>query len=252
MRLAAIYNVWDGEELLKGSIKQIYDHVDIVVIVWQRQSNFGEDNPNVKEVVNYLNETLANVCLIEYVYEPQKGGTENEKAKRWQGIEAARKLSCSHFIFMDCDEYYNSEQFAAAKQYVLDNDLDTSACKLYTYYKKPIYQLTPMEGYYVPFICKTSCHGIGGFPVYADPTRGVYPTGKFKEIPLTLCAMHHYSYIRKDIGRKLRNSSAKVNWAHKIPDYIRMFEYWQPGEPMVNFDKFSVVEVENQFNIDIG
>jgi len=42
MKLAAIYNVWDGVELLHGSIECIKDHVNQIIIVWQNVSNIGE------------------------------------------------------------------------------------------------------------------------------------------------------------------------------------------------------------------
>ena len=42
MKLAAIYNVWDGEEHLLGSMKCLTGHIDLFIIVFQRVSNFGE------------------------------------------------------------------------------------------------------------------------------------------------------------------------------------------------------------------
>ncbi len=46
MKLAAIYNVWDGVELLKHSIASIKQDVDLIIIVYQDISNFGEEfNP---------------------------------------------------------------------------------------------------------------------------------------------------------------------------------------------------------------
>ena len=46
MKLAAIYNVFDAEELLPYSIKSIRDVVDKVIVVYQKTSNMGEKHPN--------------------------------------------------------------------------------------------------------------------------------------------------------------------------------------------------------------
>jgi hypothetical protein len=43
-KLAAIYSVFDGEELLEQSILSIREHVDVVIAISQKQSNFGEQN----------------------------------------------------------------------------------------------------------------------------------------------------------------------------------------------------------------
>ena len=39
MKLAALYTIFDGLELLKDSIKQIENDVDVVIIGWQKVSN---------------------------------------------------------------------------------------------------------------------------------------------------------------------------------------------------------------------
>jgi hypothetical protein len=153
---------------------------------------------------------------------------------------------------MDCDEYYRTNEFANAKKYVLDNGLDTSACNMYTYYKKPTLRISPNEKYYVPFICRVTSKEVGtSFPVPVDPTRGVAPRGKFSIIPNELCMMHHFSYVRKDISRKLRNSSASVNWAKQIDNRVAEFENWKVGDKITPFQGHATIEVDNEFNIGI-
>jgi hypothetical protein len=41
MKLAAIYNAWDGVELLKGSMNCLKDGVDIFIVIYQDVSNYG-------------------------------------------------------------------------------------------------------------------------------------------------------------------------------------------------------------------
>lgn len=243
MKLAAIYNVWDSEELLDKSIAQIYDHVDRVILVWQTHSNFGEFNPDVATTVQVLATKYPKVSYIFYQPNIALGGTENEKNKRRIGLEAAK--DCTHFLFMDCDEFYDSNEFAQAKQEFIDKGLDTSYVGLHTYFMRPTYRLTPDEAYYVPFICTTDVLKVGGkFPAYVDPTRGVSPAGKCEELSIK---MHHMSYVRKDIGRKLRNSSASVNWDAKAKE-IEICN-WQLGQPIPMFEQHKIKKVPNQFGI---
>ena len=53
MKLGVSYNIFDGEELLEGSIKQIKDQVDYISVVYQTISNFG--NSCNEDLVNFLN-----------------------------------------------------------------------------------------------------------------------------------------------------------------------------------------------------
>ena len=51
-----IYNVFDGAELLESSIKSIRNVVDEVVVVFQKQSYFGNviKDYNIEDVIDYL------------------------------------------------------------------------------------------------------------------------------------------------------------------------------------------------------
>jgi len=246
MQLAAIYNTFDGEELLEGSIAQIIDHVDEVLIIYQLESNIGEHYPELLATLATIKERWPKVRLRKYVPNLAIAPARNERQKRQIGLDWALQLECTHFLFLDNDEYYDTQAFAAAKQRVLEAKADTSACRLYTYYKKPTYRLEPIENYWVPFIGKLS-PGIragGKFPVLVDPTRGVQPSGRCYLFAEGDLVMHHYSYVRKDIGRKLRNSSAARNFRN-IPQMVQQFNRWELGVPLVHFKGHGVVEVED-------
>jgi CRP-like cAMP-binding protein len=62
MKLGISYNLFDGEELLEGSIKQIRQHVDYVSVVYQTISNFG--NTCSPELIRLL-EKLKSEGLID-------------------------------------------------------------------------------------------------------------------------------------------------------------------------------------------
>jgi len=246
MKLAAIYNVWDGEELLRGSVELIKDHVDLFIFVWQDVSNFGEHynpipNLNLPEGINKI--------LVKY--DPQyQCGFPNECAKRNLGLYTAKENNCTHFLHLDCDEYY--ENFADAKQKYLTTGAHGSVCKLFTYFKKPTLRFESEDGYFVPFIHKLFPDTIAGkrgpvdYPFHVDPTRKINQ----QDVVLLDVHMQHFSWVRLDIERKARNSSAKYN----LEEGTMLKDYQNnevgPGFYVKDYDK-KLIEVPNYFGITI-
>lgn len=233
MRLAAIYNVWDGEELLKGSIDQIRDETDIIIIVSQHISNYGE---------RYRPKLDGNYD-IEILYEPDvsKGGTWNETRKRNIGIQKAIQLGCTHYILMDCDEYY--DDFKDLKNH------PDAVLPLFTYFKHPTYRLSPIEQYFVPgIITITQDIKVGNFNCgyFCDPTRK--PN---KKLTYHEHYMHHYSYVRNNILRKINNSSAKFNIERRKSVLIEDLQCAKP-KYYVKFYKKTIILVPNYFNIHVS
>jgi hypothetical protein len=245
MKLAAIYNVWDGVELLNGSMKCLRDHVDLFIIVWQEVSNFGEHfNPLPEIDVSMYNN------VVFHKYQPEFGsGFSNERRKRNIGLEIAKAHSCSHFMHIDVDEYY--EDFGNAKELYVSLKKRGSVCKLYTYFKSPTLRFDTPDNYYVPFIHSLYANTGAGwstdpYPFYVDPTRKINET---EVIELPGVFMHHFSYVRKDIGRKVRNSSAKNNIEKStlVSDYHSSLS---SGSFVNGYGKM-LIEVQNQFKIQI-
>jgi hypothetical protein len=211
MKLAAIYNVWDGVELLNGSMESVADGVDLFIIVFQNVSNTGEiydPRPFMNLNIKWLNEKK----VITREYKPEIGIYNNpgqhERNKRNIGLDIARENGCSHFLHLDCDEYYLN--FKAMKKAFLESGAAGSACKIYTYFKEPTLRLMNHDNYFVPFIHQLNENTICGksvYPHYVDPTRKINVAG---HVPI-IGDMHHFSWIRNDINRKIRNSTARVN-----------------------------------------
>ncbi len=207
MRLAAIYNAWDGLELLPASMKSIHDNVDLIIIVYQTVSNFGEKSDDLQDVMSPMPGWFKPVRFVKYDPIISMGGSLNERAKRNLGLDEARKHGCTHFIGMDVDELY--EDFGAAKQLYIDSGHSGSVCRLQTYFRKPTFRFDTPENYYVPFIHKLTPDtksGSSSYPFYVDPTRAINDSDVV-ELPIF---MHHFSWCRLDIMRKARNSSAKI------------------------------------------
>lgn len=244
MKLAAIYNAWDGICLLRGSMLCLKNHVDLFIIVWQDVSNFGEKyNP----IPDMDLSGFPNVIL--HKYDPTVGaGPFNEKKKRNIGLDIARANGCTHFLHLDNDEYY--EDFGEAKNLYIKAGKAGSVCKLYTYFKLPTLRFDTPDGYFVPFIHELradSQAGMRNYPFYVDPTRRINET-EVIELPVY---MHHFSWVRKDIERKCRNSSAKEN----IERGTMLQDYYSPnigpGYYVKDYDK-KLVNVPNLFSINLS
>lgn len=257
MKVGISYNLFDGEELLEGSIKSMRESVDYVSVVYQTVSNFGDAaNERLVPLLNRLKEEGLIDELFEFKPNVNKGGHYNELNKRNIGIAISQGAGCTHHMSMDSDEFYVKEQFEFMKKTMLEGDFDSSACQMVTYYKEFIYRLEPKEEYFVSGLHKinqNTKYVFGhSFPVLVDPTRRVVP-GKFRKFERSEIEMHHMSYIRDDISKKLNNSSAKVNFRdiNKLVDYYNNWEYPQQallgGRPDTLSD---IVKVENLFPQD--
>lgn len=231
MKLGVNYNVFDGEELLEGSIKSIRESVDYISVVYQTVSNLG--NKCSDDLVITL-EKLKNYGLINeiFLYEPKwPNPHQNEVTKRQIGLELSRKNNCTHHMSMDTDEYYEKDKFECIKKIIYDGDFDSSYCKMLSYYKTWDYILDPPEEYYVPFIYKIDDDKnfvLGQpSPVLVDPTRGVSSIKKPLVLNRDQIQMHHGSYIRDNIRKKLENSSAYTNFKDDIERLVNHYENWK-------------------------
>jgi len=217
MKLAAIYNVFDGEELLEYSIKSIKNCVDYIIIVYQTQSNFGALNHNIESTIIDLKERDL---IDEYVYykTPPRSPQINELTKRNKGLERAKKIGCTHFITIDCDEFYFEDEFNKSKNFIKENDIDTSVCWIQNYHKVPEYKIVgSCEPFKVPFINKIYPHtqltlGGGYFTTQIDPTRQVNTFNKNHFFNKEEIMMHHYTTIRKDIRKKYESWTCRLNY----------------------------------------
>jgi hypothetical protein len=258
MKLGVSYNIFDGEELLEGSIKSIRNNVDYISVVYQTISNFG--NPCNEGLVSLL-EDLKKRGLVDnlFHYKPRlnKGGHYNEITKRNIGLSLSEGIGCTHHMSMDSDEYYVEEEFNKLKELIVGGDYDASYCQMQTYYKSWEYSLDPPEEYYVSLIYKiknNSNYVLGApSPVLVDPTRRM----SLIKNPLVLTRdqiqMHHGSYIRNDIRKKLENSSASVNFKKEINRIVDHYDKWEYPEKVLLggfVDRYyNIIKVEKLFNI---
>jgi len=218
-KLALIINVFEGEEHLP-KVLRIRPNVDYCIAVTQKVSYNGEYYDRGHEVAS--REKLIDK-IVEFVPQLHLKPRINERLKRNMGIQEAIKQGCTHFIECDSDEVYSPIQFETAKKHLYENDYDSSFCRHINYYYSNEYLMNPPLTFYVPFIhklTKETIIGVDFHTIEMDETRRISPIGKMKVFDEKELIMHHYTLVRENIGRKLRNSSAQFK---DVPSLVNDF-----------------------------
>lgn len=241
MKLGISYNVFDGEELLEGSIRSIRNQVDYVSVVYQDISNYGRKAaPSQLEVLNhlvkmgYINELYKFNPLDDY----KDYGEVNLVMKRSIGLDLARENGCTHYMSMDSDEFYVENQFAYMKKVVEEEGWDAAACKHCQYWKDSIYRFTIKEEEYVSTIyeIKDSTR----WTYYIDCPYPIDPMRKannrnYKAFGRGEVEMHHMSFVRKNLYTKLINHSCHHGFVD-IDSLVKYYDNWVFGMPAMFVD----------------
>lgn len=210
MKLAAIYCVWDDWDMLECSIKNITPLVDIVIVVYSTVSNYGE---TCEPPTNF-----EGAISINYTPLLPRRPDFNEIDKRNLALDAAKEFDATHFIMMDADEFYEHEPFLKEKERFLNPSLNGLVCASQVYFKSPkltigidttlvtfIHKITPVLRFEFnrnyPF-------AFDKLAIRIDPTRQLNINNGV-EWSNIIC--HHYSWVRKDYEKKIRNSTARAN-----------------------------------------
>lgn len=256
MKLSACYTVFNGLELLGKSIEQIYPLVDNVIICYQTVSNTGNPCNRVENFVHYHFQSKKKVIIVHFHPDFSVNTKENERKKHQLMLETARKAGSTHFFLSATDHFYDKEQFCFAKKAAESCDFDVTFTKMFTYYKHPTWQLTPIEDYYMPFIMKlhdnTCIASIRNYPLRVDPSVQVNTYKNWYLFSENQIMMHHYSMIRENIKNKFKNAAASMRWKPgDAENFANEFENYDitenPGIKYFNGRK--IKEVENIFNI---
>lgn len=252
MRLAAIYNVFDGDELLPYSVGSIANSVDHFFMVCQTVGNGGDEYQGGIEAVQSLQRQFGNITILNPPAGLRRRRGDNERDRRNAGLAAAREVGYTHALFADCDEVYDSDQFDAALAKLADSDAACSACRLYTYVNLPTLRLEPMEPYWCPWVFRIlpETRAARWSHCYADCTRGVVPNAPCLMFDPAELVMHHFSYVRRDLRLKMNNSSARDNMGDLQAREALVRSCLRAG-PCHLYRGHSLVEVQNQFSINL-
>jgi hypothetical protein len=266
MKLGVTYNIFDGEEMLFYSLRNLRPMVQHINVVYQTISNFGNENTNIEEQLKKYER--AGLIDFLYKYEPTlstnedgslrwQNGQENEVIKRNIGLQICRANGCDAMMTLDCDELYDPKEFKWAKDDFEIGDYDTSFCKMSTYYKEPIYRLFPKEEYYAPLFYKIKKDTKFGYestdyPVILDPTRKV-KAGYSRIYEREEIEMQHFAYVRNDISSKVINSSSQSDEVskRKVIWHYNNFKGIKDSALMIGGVAHELIKVENKFDIQL-
>lgn len=210
MKLALIYCVWDDWKMLDHSFRNMQSLVDGIIIIGSTKSNYGEHS-DIPE------RWSDKIILVEPC--PTKRPDENERFKRNYGLDTARNMGYTHFLMSDSDEVYQPIPFLKEKERFERNpSLQGLVCASQVYFKSPkltigldttrvtfIHRITPTLKFEFnrrfPFAWE-------GHAIRIDPTRQLNINSGVEWSDI-IC--HHYSWVRSDYEKKIRNSTARVN-----------------------------------------
>lgn len=254
MKLAALYTIYNGTELLEKSINKIHDEVDLIIISWQHLSHKGNPSSESKKWVQSHKDWSDKIIFIEYTPDLTVNTKENERRKHNQMIQEAKEYDCTHFFLSACDHFYNRKQFRIAKKVCENNDIDVTFTEMFTYFKHPEWQLTPKEDYYMPFICRihenTTVQINSKYPYRTDPSVQINTADTFYLFPSETIIMHHYSMIRENIYDKFNNAAASIRWKpEQIQRFIKEYENAKLGDKISYFQGREIIKKPNYFDI---
>ncbi len=255
MRLAALYSCFNGLELLEKSIEQIFPYVDDIILCYQTVSNKGEEKSDVEKFIyEFVGKQQFNRLKFHILkYEPNLSGITktNEVSKLQMRIDYARELGCTHFFSSAEDHLYRPSEFEKIKKEIDNGIYDVTFTAMYTYYKHPTWQLTPIEDYYMPFICKiypdTRVEHNPNYPLRVDPSIQLNRCDNWCLFNQDQIMLHHYSMVRNDMLSKFRNAAASIRWQPgSVERFIDQYENYDielnPGVGYFGGRKIKVVE----------
>lgn len=220
---------FDGSEHIKNIVYELRNLCDVIHVCLQKVSYHGDpiDPEDITEIeylkeIGYIDEILWYVPDLKYLKKPQFNPAvprRLECKKRNMMLDALEKAGCSHSIVIDSDEFYDYEDFKRGKELIDSHDnIHITYCQYVNYYNDyDRILLYPFDAY-VPFITESQYRykfDTQDFTMASDPTRRYQITmsdGQKKEFQLlnwNTVHMHHLSWIRKNIEKKLDNWSAK-------------------------------------------
>lgn len=255
MKLGAIYTVFNGLELLEGSIRQVIDHVDVVAIVYQELSNRGHHDGYVRIRVKQIMESIGSDKLKLVVFCPDMNldTKTNELNKHNLGLKHLKTWGCTHFFLSATDHYYHPEQFKYAKTRAEWEGYDVTLTAMFTYYKNPTWQIEPIESYFMPFICKLhrDTQYVKGkkWKYLVDPSVRINTDKEMYLFREDEIMMHHYSMIRVDIENKFNNAAASSRWGDKAKIYLDEYNGATLDSKLAYFGGRGLKVVRNYFDI---
>jgi len=261
LKFGAAYNLCTGSELIMDSILSIRKNVDYITVIY---NEISVNNIPVKNNLKELLQKLKDEKLIDdfklfvhkkEIEEKEIHNKHKEIEQRNEGLQMCKDNGCTHFMTMDCDEFYTDSEFKKAKEEIIKNDFNSTYCKMISYYKDESHVIDPPEEYFVPFIYKiiNNCEfHIQEFPVLCDPSRE-YFVGKYKIFDRSELQMHHFTYVRNDLADKLFNAPTKEKYEGHFKVLIKYFNQWKEGDQGLTYNGYcDLKKIKPYFKLNIN
>jgi len=252
MKLGICYMVFDGEEFLEFTTKNIRNNIDHIAVTYQTTSYFGNPcDPDLPALLDRLKHSGLIDEIIHYDTDLTIHHKENELNLRNTGLAASKNAGCTHHISADVDEFYIPQQLEYVKK-IMEDDYDLSLVHNTVYYKDPTFLVVPEQNPQVSLI-----HPINNkynkdikFPKHIEPTRRLVNHQKCKIFTKEEFLIHHMSYVRKDIRKKFANSDNAQ--FYKLEKFMETYDNYQLGGRVCLLPDYlnrKTIQVENQFGI---
>jgi hypothetical protein len=252
---AASYSVFNGEEHLLHSLRLLRQSVEYLNLVVQFTSNAGlPASPALDDVLNAATRERLVDDFLFFTPDLSLHPGENERRKRQRGLDRAKQRGATHFMTVDCDEYYPPAEFAEARRQIELHDYAATAVRTYLHIQRPIWRSREPDTTCCAFLTRIdgSSQLGGDYPVLADPTRRLHGGAQpFHLFAPEVVSMRHMNLVRRDLEDKLRNSTnaALTDFMAKVRQACGT---WRFGEPLrfPNKPPLEIIEVPDLFGID--
>jgi len=230
MRLGIAYHAFNACELLPLSVEWMRPLVDYIAVIWHSRSYNGAEI-SVEDHASIVEAGKVGAELYQFDNSENKHpATQSQMVSRNIGLSLCKMNYCTHFLAMDCDEFYDHHEFKLAQS--IAQHVDASACQMVTYYHDDEHKfISEDEGAYVPFICRADSRWIlfnESWPISCDPTRKVH-CDSLLLLSRQILQMHHLSHVRRNYRSKLENAACRPAYKYPIDEVVAWHQNWQDG-----------------------
>lgn len=222
---------FEGTEHIKNITYEIRDLCDYIVICLQEISYDGSIHIS-QDDIDECNHLLECKLIDDIIWFEPKDMHEDAKDKnavprmietdkRNFILDYLQSKECSHALIIDSDEFYNHDDFKNAKNVINVNEqMVVTYCEYINYYRDYEHILVWPFHSYVPFVSEIKYRfsfDRGSFDRPSDPTRryAIPDKGMYHIFPYNVIKMHHLSWIRINIEKKIASWSAKKYFANE-------------------------------------
>lgn len=221
---------YEGTEHLRSLVAELRPHVDHIALLWCNESYTGEPahDADRDEVYSLFSEKLVD-DIVEFLRLDYVPPREQETIRRNQGLSYFQQKGIDYALIMDSDEFYQAGQFVEAKEIVRRWLPGCTYAQYKNYYKDKRCMLNDDlfgRPRVVPFLVSTAYRFQFNIPIAApsDPTRRMRTDCDMYLHP-DMITMHHWSWIRNDIRRKIMSWSAGDMFTKS--ELEEMIDYYQ-------------------------